>query len=1232
MKRRFSVLWLCILALLSNDIIAADIIYLSPIKGDILLLHFREGEKNTSECEDFNLNGCDNIWYSGILDQTLARITSSYTISSTDDTNYSSALNPSIISYKAKKEAGFMSYWVYLELPSDLKEGSSYTITFTGLASNKNSETIIFNTKNLRSESVHVNQIGYVPNANLKYAYVYQWMGTEGGVDYTTLEGNNYYLVRHSDSAVVYASADYGKGLSLRSDIELEQSGSSRLGWNGTAIWECDLSDICNTVIVSPDEYRIAIDGIGCSFPFKIDKDIYTELSYLLTRGLYHQRSGPARTIDYTPFVKPIDHTPGVNGFKVSYSNHPFENDDHVNFEQLPAQATAWVWPDNPHPHMADEADGWGWGGYFDAADCDRNRKHMQVSTDLLLIYEMNPEKYSDGELNIPESGNGFADIIDEATWGIDVFRRLKGPTGGICGGMETTGYYHPSWEDDHMWYAYAEEAIASWNFSGLAAHLAYCLEIAGAEEVAINDWIQEAKDAYTWAELESPGNEDREHIEHKYYAAACLYRATGEQVYLDDFIECRTWYNDLNANNGTYVYCLTPSDRWPGFTADNKTLQNNLKSTIEEMAFSEGLDQANARALRFIKKQNAGIAWGRYYPKVMLQMVHHHFSENDDVLDLLFTTADLYLGVNSDQQVFISGAEEYNADRLFRDMLNLDSHFDGVPGWIPGIPPYKHSASYYDASHYIEPSDPNDWPLMEQCIDARYYIPAGEYTIQETVSPLTTLFSYLKAYSSSKQISIYVESPKEDSVFVPGADVPVLVSASTLEGSVTKVELYSGSDKIGEDVTSPYEFTLESLPAGIYMLSAKAFVDGESKKSKAVRIILDDQHPSEPENLVATSTERLKIGISWDAAIDNVEVQEYMIYVDGALWTTSYYPYCTLEGLNAANTYSIYVTAIDYAGLESASSNVIEAATESSHTIPGRIEAEHFDVVLGEVGIDDARDTDNTDYVGWFDYEEELTYAINVTTANAYLATARVARGMDESDFELLVNEEVQATLTVPNTGGWIAWIDTTTIINMEAGEQTLTIKNIGNPFNINWIEFETAIETSGITIDNCPLDSIEVGTSYDLTATVSPAEASIKNTLWESDNELVAIVDGLGTVSALSPGVADIVAKTEFGDYSYSCEVTVFEDKSSVHQHISPGFTMYPNPFEEGLLTMKGDVLNNAIISITDLNGRIVIQENSGPGNGEYSLQIDGLLHGIFIVNVVSSETKSTEMLIIK
>ncbi len=1232
MKTKFFALLLGILTLFFNGLLAADIIFVSPVKGDYLLLHFREGEKNFAECHEFTSSICPDIWNSGPINEASAKNTATYTITSTDDPNYTTSINPSSISYKAKIEGSLMSYWVYLQLPDELTEDKTYTLSWGDLASNRSSETFTFNTRNLRSESIHINQVGYAPNAGMKYAYIYQWMGTDGGTDFSSCEGNNFYLLRNSDNSIVYSSADYGKSVQLRSELQLENTSFSNIGWHGSDIWECDFSEIGITVNIAPGEYRIAVEGIGCSFPFRIDKDVYTDLAYLLTRGLYHQRSGPERTTEHTPFVKPVDHTPGVNNFKVTYSTHLYQGDDGINFDQLPATATEWIWPDNPHPHMNDESDGWGWGGYFDAADCDRRRTHMQVSTDLMLIYEMHPDRFQDGELNIPESGNGYPDILDEAQWGIDFYRRLKGPTGGICGGLETTGYYHPSWEDDHMWYAYGEEAITTWQFSGLAAQLAYCLELAGAEQAVIDDWVQESEDAYSWAETASPGNEGKEYIVQKYYAAASLYRITGNHQYIDDFNECIFWYNDLQKEKGSFVFCLTPSDRWANFTTEDKNLQNSLKSRIENQALTEGTDQARERALRYIRRSNWGVSWGGYYPHVMLQMVHHHLSDDEEILDYLFATADFYLGVNNDQQVSISGAESVNAERSFRDMLNLESTYDDVPGWIPGIPPFKHTNTVYDPNYFKEPADPHDWPLMEQCNDIRYYVPAGEYTVYETISPMASLFSYLKSLSSGKQMLVQIDSPGKDTVFIPGADVAVLVSASTYEGTISRVELYSGSIMVGEDDTSPYEFILDTVPAGVYNISALAYNEGETKKSKTVLVVVDDKNPSVPGNLHVTNTERLAISIAWDPSTDDAEVKEYEVYVNDSIWRTSILNYCTIEDLMADSRYEIYVKAIDYAGYTSEASNVLDTLTLSGKDIPGRIEAEDYDAVVGEVQVDDAQDTDGTDYVGWFDEQESLEYAVKVEHSDYYLATFRVARGMDAGEFELISGTSVLDTISIPNTGGWVEWINVISVIPLEEGQQSLIIKNTGNPFNINWIDFEAAVLTEGVVIGNCPVDSLEVGTSYNLTAEVSPDSASNQNVSWSSSNELVAIVSSDGVVTAQSVGNTEITVTTDDGDFEDICTISVFANPILVYNKALSHFIIYPNPIEGGPLNLKGEVLKNAIISLKDLNGRVVLSKINAGNNEEFSLPTDNLNSGVYFVNIINHEACVTRKLIVR
>ena len=85
--------------------------------------------------------------------------------------------------------------------------------------------------------------------------------------------------------------------------------------------------------------------------------------------------------------------------------------------------------------------------------------------------------------------------------------------------------------------------------------------------------------------------------------------------------------------------------------------------------------------------------------------------------------------------------------------------------------------------------------------------------------------------------------------------------------------------------------------------------------------------------------------------------------------------------------------------------------------------------------------------------------------------------------------------------------------------------------------------IDATGITL-NTTSGNLNVGETLQLTATITPSDATIKTVAWKSSNTGVATVDDNGLVRAIAPGSATITATTTDGtELSASCRVTVVQ-----------------------------------------------------------------------------------------
>ena len=88
------------------------------------------------------------------------------------------------------------------------------------------------------------------------------------------------------------------------------------------------------------------------------------------------------------------------------------------------------------------------------------------------------------------------------------------------------------------------------------------------------------------------------------------------------------------------------------------------------------------------------------------------------------------------------------------------------------------------------------------------------------------------------------VTSPANNFVFTPGGTIQISANAADSDGTVSKVEFFQGTVKLGEDTSAPYSYSWINVPAGIHGLSARATDNGGAITNSSVVSITGNQPP----------------------------------------------------------------------------------------------------------------------------------------------------------------------------------------------------------------------------------------------------------------------------------------------------------------------------------------------------------------------------------------------------
>jgi endoglucanase len=192
---------------------------------------------------------------------------------------------------------------------------------------------------------------------------------------------------------------------------------SGKLG--APAVWKMSAETVRVadfSALKAPGEYRIKIAGQDLSDRFVIRADAYRGLNAAAIRAYYMNRASIALPEKYA-------------GVYARPAGHP---DDKVLVHASAASKQ------RPEGSVLASAKGW-----YDAGDYNKYIVNSGISTyTLLAAFEHFPQYFAKQNLNIPESGNGLPDLLNEALWNLDWMLTMQDPNdGGVYHKLTNKGF-----------------------------------------------------------------------------------------------------------------------------------------------------------------------------------------------------------------------------------------------------------------------------------------------------------------------------------------------------------------------------------------------------------------------------------------------------------------------------------------------------------------------------------------------------------------------------------------------------------------------------------------------------------------------------------------------------------------------------------------------------------------------------------------------------------------------
>ncbi|RCW49643.1 glycoside hydrolase family 9 protein [Paenibacillus prosopidis] len=617
---------------------------------------------------------------------------------------------------------------------------------------------------------IKVNQVGYIVNGE-KYALVSGYYD-----ELTAVPGTPFQVRKASDMSIAYSGA-----LSLVAAYDAS---------SGEKVLKADF-----TGLNEPGEYVLTVDGVAePSVAFQIgDGSIYSTLLKDVQKFFYFQRANEDLLAEHAGIF-------ARTGDRKEDHNLPFQSDPTITKDVS--------------------------GGWWDAGDLG---KYVTVGataiSDLLWAYESFPSQFQDHSLNIPESGNGIPDLLDEIKVETDFILKMQD---------EATGGFYAFIIRDHSPGRYIMDGTASNRLIptfhtgaavGALAH-AYIVmkDVPGLEayaetlkSAALRGWEYLEQHPEFIPQPDGPYFSTSD-VNDRFYAAATLYRATGERVFNDyvvahylehaEIFESETFSHNIGSLHrmGFYHYMMGEQPN-----AEVKTWFTDKFVQWRDIIINANRNKSvwgNSTLDGFYwgaNSNNAGIPVGLAIGSRLLGLY------NEDDRNVASGNLNYLLGTNPLQISYITGHGERRVTNTIHEVYNGDYLLEMPSGYMPGGPNnngrYTFSAKAYNGSSI-------DWETNEQALNYN--------------SPLTFLVALLSESNSVPDVSITsyedgqainLNGPQLDWTFLDAddADVQAAYQVQASSNGWETVDVDSG-----ERAGTSSSYTLDGLADGDWSIRVR--------------------------------------------------------------------------------------------------------------------------------------------------------------------------------------------------------------------------------------------------------------------------------------------------------------------------------------------------------------------------------------------------------------------------